>query len=181
MLSLRSNVLQEILQYESELPLDELEDIYRKLRAAERVYLHAVGRCGLVLRMLAVRLTHLSITCHVVGDTTTPAIKSTDLLLVASGSGSTSMTVSVARQAREVGADVLAFTVYPESPLAEVSDKVIKMPGVTKVDLKESGTQPPGSLFEQLLLCFLDELVVFIFRTEGVSNEALMARHANLE
>lgn len=181
MLNLRSSILREMLQYESELPFDELETIHQKVRGAERVYLHAVGRCGLVLRMLAVRLTHLSIPCHVVGDTTTPAIRATDLLLTASGSGVTSTVVSVARQARDVGADVLALTVYPASPLAEVANRVIKMPGVTKIDLKESGAQPPGSLFEQLLLCFLDELALFIFRTEAVSNQTLMARHANLE
>ena len=40
-------------------------------------------------KMAAMRLMHLGLTVHVVGETTAPAIRSNDLLLAASGSGTT--------------------------------------------------------------------------------------------
>ena len=53
--------------------------------------------------MAAMRLMHLGLTVHIAGDTTTPAITSGDLLLVASGSGTTSGVVKSAETARKPG------------------------------------------------------------------------------
>lgn len=57
---------------------------------ARRVFVHGAGRSGLALQMTAMRLMHVGLQVHVVGETTTPAIGEGDLLLTASGSGTTS-------------------------------------------------------------------------------------------
>ena len=100
---------------------DQLAVLALKLRAADRVFLAGAGRSGLVLRMAAMRLMHLGLTVHVAGDTTTPAISSGDLLLLASGSGTTSGVVKAAQTAAEAGAQVVAVTTNRHSPLAAPS------------------------------------------------------------
>ena len=82
---------------------------------ARRVFVHGAGRSGLALRMTAMRLMHLGLQVHVVGETTTPAIGEGDLLLTASGSGTTSGVVSAAETARSVGARVIGITTDPQA------------------------------------------------------------------
>ena len=62
---------------------------------APRVDVHGAGRSGLALRMTAMRLMHLGKEVGVVGEVTTPAIRAGDVLLTASGSGTTGSIVPV--------------------------------------------------------------------------------------
>lgn len=54
------------------------------------------------------RLMHLGLTVHIVGETTTPAIGPGDVLLVASGSGTTGGIIRGADSALGAGATVVA-------------------------------------------------------------------------
>ena len=56
---------------------------------ARTVFVAGSGRSGLAMRSFAMRLIHLGLSAHVVGETTTPRITDRDLLLIGSGSGST--------------------------------------------------------------------------------------------
>ena len=67
----------------------ELEELERRVLAADRVFVAAAGRSLLAIRGFAMRLMHFGFTAYVVGETVTPAIQPGDLLLIASGSGST--------------------------------------------------------------------------------------------
>lgn len=75
-------------------------ELAAQLRAAPRVFVAGAGRSGLALRMAAMRLMHLGLAVHVAGDATTPAISEGDLLLVASGSGTTAGVVQSVNTAR---------------------------------------------------------------------------------
>lgn len=176
-----SVVLGEMLSLADELPLGEIEPFHHQLASAERLYFYAVGRCGLVVRMFAMRLMHLGYTCHVVGDVTTPAISPRDLLVVASGSGTTPTTVTIADNALSRGVPVILLTNHPAAPLASRVSRVIVIPGVHKHAQGFSSQQPTGSLFEQMLLCFLEEVVCHYMRARRLESAALMERHANLE
>jgi D-arabinose 5-phosphate isomerase GutQ len=50
------------------------QDLASALLAARRVVLHGLGREGLQMKGLAMRLFHLGLDAHVVGEMTTPAI-----------------------------------------------------------------------------------------------------------
>lgn len=152
------------------------------LRSAERVFVLGAGRSGLALRMTAMRLMHLGLTVHVVGETTTPAIARGDVLLVASGSGTTAGIVRAATTAVSVDAGVIAVTTAPDSPLAELATEAIVIPAAQKTD--HGGTvsqQYSGSLFEQSLMLLGDALFHALWQSAGVSAEELWPRHANLE
>ncbi|MFB2898267.1 hypothetical protein ACE1CI_35570 [Aerosakkonemataceae cyanobacterium BLCC-F50] len=56
---------------------------------ANRVFAAGEGRSGLTLQMAAMRLMHLGLEVHIVGEVSAPAIRSGDLLIACSGSGST--------------------------------------------------------------------------------------------
>jgi len=96
--------------------------------AAPRVFVTGAGRSGLALKMAAMRLMHLGLTVHVAGEITTPAIASGDLLIAASGSGTTAGIVHAAEVATKAGANVLAITTAPESPLATFASIVLPHP-----------------------------------------------------
>src|SRR5690349_508592 len=63
------------------------QDLASALLAARRVVLHGLGREGLQMKGLAMRLFHLGLDAHVVGEMTTPPIGEGDLLFVSSGPG----------------------------------------------------------------------------------------------
>ena len=160
----------------------QLVDLSGQLRTAERVFVAGAGRSGLVLRMAAMRLMHLGLTVHVVGDTTTPAIRPRDLLLVASGSGTTSGVVNAAETAEKVGANIAAMTTNAQSPLATLADVLVIIPAAQKTD-HESGVslQYSGSLFEQALFLSTEAVFQTLWGTTNEPAEQLWRRHANLE
>lgn len=154
----------------------------RHLNEQSRVFVAGAGRSGLVLRMAAMRLMHLGLNVHVAGDTTTPAIGSDDLLLVASGSGTTSGVVKSAETAKKSGARIAAFTTNPDSPLAALADAVVIIPAAQKTDHGSSlSRQYAGSLFEQVLFLATEALFQSLWDHTDIQAEDLWLRHANLE
>jgi 6-phospho-3-hexuloisomerase len=153
-----------------------------RLQDADRIFVLGAGRSGLALRMTAMRLMHLGRTVHVVGETTTPAIAADDVLLVASGSGTTAGIVRAATTAVSVGAGVIALTTDVDSELAELASVVVVVPAAQKTD--HGGTrsvQYSGGLFEQTVMLLGDAIFHALWQSAGVSAEELWPRHANLE
>jgi 6-phospho-3-hexuloisomerase len=132
--------------------------------------------------MAAMRLMHLGLTVHIAGDTTTPAITSGDLLVVASGSGTTSGVVKAAETAIAAGADVAALTTNPGSPLAGMADALVIIPAVQKTDHGSGlSRQYSGSLFEQSLFLATEAVFQTLWENTEEPAEQLWLRHANLE
>jgi len=150
--------------------------------AARRVFVTGAGRSGLALKMTAMRLMHLGLTVHVVGEVTAPAIGQEDLLLVASGSGTTASVLHAAEVARSVRAEVLALTTAPASSLGKLAQGLIVIPAATKQDHHGAASeQYAGALFEQSVLLVMDALFHMMWHERGESAEQLWKRHANLE
>lgn len=159
--------------------LDALADA---ISTAERVFVLGAGRSGIALRMTAMRFMHLGLDVHVVGETTAPAIRAGDLLLTASGSGTTESVVRAARTASDVGARVAAITAAPASVLGEIADVTVVVPAAQKLDRSAvASEQYAGSLFEQVVVTLGDGLFHALWRRSGSSADELWPRHANLE
>lgn len=149
---------------------------------ADRIFIAGAGRSGLVLRMAGMRLMHLGRTVYIAGDTTTPAIREGDVLLVASGSGTTSGVVRSAKTAADAGARIVSLTTNSSSPLAELSDAVVVIPAAQKTDHGSSvSRQYAGSLFEQALFVVTEALFQSLWDLSDEPAEQLWLRHANLE
>lgn len=159
-----------------------LHEAARLIGAAPRVFVLGAGRSGLALKMSAMRLMHLGLTVHVVGEVTSPAIQSGDLLLVASGSGTTPAIVRAAETANGVGATILALSTTAESPLAQLATVTVVIPAAAKQDhAGQVSAQYSGGLFEQAVLLVGDSLFHALWKASGATAEALWPRHANLE
>ncbi|HEX4651876.1 MAG TPA: 6-phospho-3-hexuloisomerase [Granulicella sp.] len=178
----RTMILKELDSTLSAVNESEIAVAQRMILAAKRVFVTGAGRSGLALRMAAMRLMHLGLTVHVAGEITAPAIAQGDLLLVASGSGTTAGAVHAAEVARKAGADVLAITTAPESKLGVLAQGLVVIPAATKQDHGGAKSeQYAGALFEQSVLLLTDAMFQSMWRERGESAEELWKRHANLE
>ena len=177
-----SMILEELQRTLARVSEDEIAAATMALLGAARIFVTGAGRSGLAVRMVAMRLMHLGLTVHVVGETTTPAIARGDLLLVASGSGTTVGALASAVVARKLGADVLVLTTAAASPLAELATWIVEIPAATKQDHGgQISRQYAGALFEQAVLLTMDSAFQQMWQSSGRTAEELYTRHANLE
>lgn len=175
-------ILAEQTKLMAQLDFGQLAEIIPALQSAKRIFVAGAGRSGMSMRSAAMRLMHLGLTVFVVGETTTPAITDNDLLLIASGSGTTGSMVSAAEKAVKAGAKVVALSTTAESPLAKLSALVIIIPAAQKQDHGGAiSMQYAGSLFEQALLLITDAIFQTLWRMDGTPAPELWKRHANLE
>lgn len=161
---------------------ESLVPLIQAIQQSESIFLIAAGRSGFALRGAAMRLMHLGLTTYFVGDTTTPAIKKGDLLIVASGSGTTTSMVRAAEKAVDVGAQVIALTTVSESELAKLAKHTIIIPAAAKQEVEgRKSQQYAGSLFEQFLFLLMDVVFQSLWKLSTQPAEELWERHANLE
>ena len=157
-----------------------------------KILVVGAGRSGLVAKAFAMRLMHLGFNVYVVGETITPSIGEGDVLIAVSGSGSTQIVISVASAAKTVKATVVAITSFEDSPLAKISDHVVKIPGRTKVAAETDyfarqvlgiyePIAPLGTLFEDTVMLFFDGVVLALMNILGLEEGHLKSRHANVE
>lgn len=183
--SLKANlqlILEENLKLAGQINFDQVALLIPYLQNAERLFVTGAGRSGLSLRSAAMRLMHFGLTVFVAGETTTPAIRKGDLLIAASGSGTTSTIVKAAEKAVAAGAQVVALSTTTDSHLARLSSLMIILPAAQKEDHgKTVSAQYAGSLFEQGLLLLTDAVFQTLWAADGTPAEELWKRHANLE
>ncbi len=176
-------ILGEIDGVVSQIDEEAVRSLVDGICKARRVFVFGQGRSGYVTRVFAVRLMHLGIDVHVVGDATTPPISSADLCLVNSGTGGTRFGHHVVVEAREAGARTATITAHPEARIGRFADIVVTVPAPTRGEKPGvvGSRQLPGSLFEQAMFVLLDAIVLFLMERFGQSTEHLLARHANIE
>ncbi len=175
-------ILNENIQLAAQIDYSQFGPLIENIQRARSIFLIASGRSGFSMRSAAMRLMHLGLQVYFVGDTTTPAIKDGDLLLAASGSGTTSTIVTAAQKAKSTGAKVIAISTNSVSTLAKLADIHIQVPAAEKEDHGGSKSkQYAGSLFEQALLLITDAVFLALWKLDGTPAEELWKRHANME
>lgn len=179
----RRTVTEELTRSFAEVDSGSAQRLVEMIAAAPRVFVYGRGRTGLATWAFASRLAQLGLETHVVGEMTAPAISSGDLLVVASGTGTTRTTLLAANEARRIGAQVAALTAHPDSPLGRAADLVVAVNGATRQrgESEEPSAQYGGSLFEQTLLLTLDAAAMVLKRRLARTDQDMDRRHANLE
>ncbi|UZR97896.1 6-phospho-3-hexuloisomerase [Chondrinema litorale] len=175
-------ILEEHEQLFKSLNFENLKAIIPALQEAKYIFLIGAGRTGFMIKAAAMRLMHLGYSVYVVGETTTPAIDKGDLLIAASGSGTTSSIVKAAEVAQKNEAGIVCFTTNNNSALAQLANYTITIPAAGKQELKAAvSAQYAGSLFEQSFLLLFDALIQFLWKQDGSTTGELWKRHANME
>jgi 6-phospho-3-hexuloisomerase len=175
----------------AKLDKDSVKQMLEDIMGAKRIFVMGAGRSGLVGRAFAMRLMHLGLSSHVVGETTTPAVSKDDVVIAISGSGQTRSVSNLGRVAKEIGAKLVTITSNKESTLGELSDTVIVLPGRTKDDAggyverhmrgEYTYLTPLGTSFETSASVVLDALIAELIFITGASEEDLKSRHTNIE
>ena len=148
---------------------------------ADTVFVTGEGRSGLLAKCFAMRLMHLGLQAHAVGDTVTPHVSPGDLLVAVSGSGETKTTNLLAELAAQQGARVAALSSLRDTALARAADLLIVVPAPSKHTDGHGSVQYGGTLFEQSTLVLLDAVALRLQRRLGETAEQMEARHATLE
>ncbi|HEV3382028.1 MAG TPA: 6-phospho-3-hexuloisomerase [Trebonia sp.] len=175
-------VVTELSRAVSDVDWERWETLPGLVLKADTIFVVGNGRSGLALRLAAMRFMHLGCEAHVVGETTTPAIGPGDLLLAASGSGSTHGTLHAAETAAKLGATVAAITADPSSQLARAASHVLVVPAAVKTDRSGSlSDQYAGTLFEQMTLILLEATFHALWKDSGQTADQMYKRHGNLE
>lgn len=81
--------------------LDLVDEIFRAKE--RRIVLHGVGREGLMMRAFTMRLYHLGLNAHCLGDMTCPPIGEGDLFVASAGPGSFSSVDALIITAKSAG------------------------------------------------------------------------------
>jgi 6-phospho-3-hexuloisomerase len=164
--------------------LDQLAPVAAALAGAERIACYGVGREGLMMKALAMRLHHLGLDAHVVGDMTAPPLGAGDILLVSAGPGHFATVAALCGVATTAGARVICVTAEPEGAVPRAADMVLHIPAQTMAaDQGAAATSilPMGSLYEALMFLVFEVLVLDLRDRMGVAPDAMRARHTNLE
>ncbi|EXX85867.1 6-phospho 3-hexuloisomerase [Paenibacillus darwinianus] len=178
-----ATIVEELRQAAGQLPAEDAERLVEAVLEAGKVFVAGAGRSGLMAKAFAMRLMHLGIPAYVVGETVTPGLDTGDLLLIASGSGETKSLIAMADKAKALGGTLALATIEPSSSLGQRADIVAQLPGAVKDAASDPNKtiQPMGSLFEQMLLLFLDAVILRLMDKRGQDSGRMYGKHANLE
>lgn len=150
---------------------------------ARRIALYGVGREGLQIKGLAMRLFHLGLDVSVVGDMTVPHLGKGDLLIVSAGPGAFSTVAALMQTASSAGASTLCVTAQPTGDCARTADTIIHIPAQTMANDSGPSTSvlPMGSLFEGAQYVLFECLILKLKASLGVTTDAMRQNHTNLE
>ncbi|XP_058084712.1 uncharacterized protein LOC131232474 [Magnolia sinica] len=168
-----------------------VEEIAAAASRKGRIFVHGVGREGLMMKALCMRLAHLGLSAHCVGDMTTPPIMPPDLLVASAGPGGFPTVDAICGIARSVGARVLLLTTKPSSGSAcPYASAIAFLPAQTMADEPKQGSDPDsgldlllpmGSVYEGAMFVLFEMVVFKLAKVLGQNPQSITARHTNLE
>jgi 6-phospho-3-hexuloisomerase len=150
---------------------------------ARRIVCYGVGREGLMMKALCMRLMHLGLDAHVAGDMTAPPVGKGDLFLASAGPGYFSTVMALLETAGLAGARTMIVTAQPAGAAPRRADMTIHLPAQTMADDlgASAGLLPMGSLYEAAQLVFFDLVSILLREQTGQTPEQMRSRHTNLE
>jgi 6-phospho-3-hexuloisomerase len=169
-----------------------LQSLLKVRENNKKILVVGAGRSGLVGKAFAMRLMHLGFNVFVLSETITPYVGEGDMVLVISGSGKTTVPLTAAKMAKELGSIVLAITSHDDSPLAKTADIVVNIPGRRELSNEHEynvrqlrGTHeslaPMGTIFEDTCMIFLDSIIAELMNRLNFYEEVMRKRHATIE
>jgi 6-phospho-3-hexuloisomerase len=180
-----SELTQKVLEEHRKVLLDvkeeETERLLAALAEAKCIQVFGMGRMNCSVRAFVMRLMHMGLNAHVVYDTTCPNIGPGDLLLV--NCACTTISYTIMKFARRLGAKVAAITANPRSKSAQLCDFTVSLRGQVHGgrDYEIPSVQPMASLFEQAIFIYEDIVVQLLMKRMHISAEQMAKRHTNLD
>ncbi len=185
-------IAEHIKKVASKLDTSSVTSLVNDILSSRRIFLMGAGRSGLAAKAFAMRLMHMGFNVYVVGETTTPAVATDDLVIAVSGSGETPSITSLGAIAKKIGSKLAVITSNRDSTLGKISDIIVIVPGRTKEDTNYEDYHerrmvgypqlaPLGTIFEISALVFLDAVISELMVRTGASEAELKKRHTVFE
>jgi 6-phospho-3-hexuloisomerase len=178
------SVQEQIAEVVSRVDPEEISNFCANLLDADRIFIRGNGRTGLQMEAFAMRLMHLGLKVHVIGEVTAPGLKHEDLLVIGSSSGNSDSLVFCSRKAEAVRAPITALTANQESPVAKAARTHVFIPPQSDTSDGQPGSRkrlPMGGLFENSLGIVLEVVVLMLMEKLAVTETEMIDRHTNLE
>lgn len=177
-----TEALREIGDVFDRTPVDTAVRMADEILAAGAIVCFGLGREGLMIRALCMRLMHLGLRASMVGDVTTPPVGPGDLAIIAAGPGKLDTAQTILNLAHQAGARALVVTAQPNGPVPQAADAVIHIPAQTMADdVGGPSLLPMGTAFEISMLILFDLVSIVLRNRTGQSMDDMRARHFNLE
>ena len=183
-LALANRAAAELRQACSGVSEAELDSVIDEIAKARRIALYGVGREGLMMRALTMRLYHMGLDAHVVGDMSAPPVGVGDLLIVSAGPGDFSTVLGLVGVAKGAGARTVCVTAQPDGRTPNSCEVVLTIPAQTMANdagPAPASVLPMGSLFEGAQYLTFEILILLLRDRLGVTPAAMRSRHTNLE
>jgi 6-phospho-3-hexuloisomerase len=158
--------------------------VYDGLINKRRFFLLASGRSAMILQCFATRLVHLGAEIYMVSNLgSIPSLKKDDILIVLSGSGTTSIVVSLLKDYVNIVKPfgIITITSHPDTIIGRIADITIKLKGRTKKDKdisEDAILTPEGTMFEQVAFTYLDAIIAELAIKLGKTDEDLLSAHS---
>ncbi|WP_071131548.1 6-phospho-3-hexuloisomerase [Enterococcus timonensis] len=175
------SIMEEINQVMKLVDENQLDQALPYFKKDKRIFVIGAGRSGFQAKGFAMRLMHIGYQVYVMGETITPAIEKGDTWVAVSGSGTTKGIVADTQAAQKIGLDIVVFTSEAKSPLAQLANQVIIVPGATKTGSGIQSSQLLSTLFDQTVHITLDTQIQKIAQRDQVSKESALKAHVNVE
>lgn len=180
---LKKSMIKELTDVFDNVNHEEVYSLVDEILHADRIFIYGLGRERLMLQAFCMRLMHLGLSVHMIGDVTTPNIRSGDLFITSSGTGYLSTVEALLNIVKKEKSRIAFFTAHPEEELPMRADVRIKIPSQTmRVGIEQrTSLQPMGSLFEQTQLLVFELVILLLKERMGQTDEDMEKRHTNLE
>ena len=160
----------------------QLEILSQELLAAKRIVCYGVGREGLMMAAIAMRLMHAGFKSYVVGEMVTPPVGAGDIFFTSAGPGHFPIIETLLKVAREAGGRTVIVTAQPARTAQMPVDVVIHLPAQTMVDLAAGlSILTMGTHYEAALLLLGDLLVLRLLELTNQKREDMYTRYTNMK
>lgn len=166
---------------------EDTSNLVAEIQDANRIFIGGAGRSLLSMKGFAMRLMQTKHTTFLVGEVCTPSIQPGDLLMVASGSGTTKVTLELVRKVKSQGARAAVLTMHPDAPIPKACDCVVAIPktqeagGDDSDELVFAKKNLPGNFPELAITIILDGVVAELMEQNNQDGSIIDFMHANLE
>jgi len=186
-------IIENLEEVIDKLDREAITAMLQKTIDGNHIFVMGAGRSRLVAKAFAMRLMQLGLSVYVVGETTTPAVLPSDVMIAISRSGETRNIADLGKLAKDIGSTLITITSKKDSALGRISDIAVIIPNKTKNDPNEADylerhmrgdykkMLPLGTSFEITTLIFLDSVIGQLIMLTGASEAELKSRGTNIE
>ncbi len=169
---MESRIIKEIQKAVEGIDEKVLDLLIDEIKKSSRVFLWGLGRSGMMAKAFAMRLRHLGLESYFIGELC-PAFRKKDLLIVVSKTAKSRMLFVPVEVAKKSKTRTICITAS-KNRLEKICNRtfILKLP---------ESIQFGGSLFEQTVFIFFDELVDRYRRNNRISFQKMERNHVTWE